>query len=194
MQLQQHATPTLQTGIGNLIKDIHDWGPETYQEVSGHCAAIARFKFGDGLDVAFSGGRTKFMPGTAADPEYPNIRGERLDGRDLTAEWVKKYKNSAYVWNKQQFDALDKKKVKHAFGSFEPSYMKFEYDRPKDTAGEPSLSEMTSKAIDILSQNRKGYFLMVEGGRIDMVYHYGNAYRALTDTIAFCTGSAGGCL
>jgi alkaline phosphatase len=44
---------------------------------------------------------------------------------------------------------------------------------------------MTSKAIDILSQNPNGYFLMVEGGRIDHALHATNAKRALVDTIAF---------
>ena len=166
--------------------DIKTWRPDAYQAKFPDIALqLLNFKYGDGLDVAFSGGRTKFMPTTMVDPEYPNFHGERIDGRDLTAEWVKKHKNAAYVWNKQQFDALDLKTIKHALGLFEPSFMKFEYDRPKDTAGEPSLSEMTSKAIDILSQNKKGYFLMVEGGRIDMAHHYGNAYRALTDTVAF---------
>ena len=186
-----HATPAAcyaHTADRNweADSDIKNWRPEAYEAKFPDIARqLLEFKYGDGIDVAFSGGRTKFMPITSTDPEYPNFHGERLDGRDLTAEWVKKYKNSAYVWNKQQFDALDPKKVKHVLGLFEPSYMKFEYDRPKDTAGEPSLSEMTSKAIDILSQNKKGYFLMVEGGRIDMAHHYGNAYRALTDTIAF---------
>jgi len=37
---------------------------------------------------------------------------------------------------------------------------------------------MTSKAIDILSQNPNGYFLMVEGGRIDHALHATNAKRA----------------
>jgi alkaline phosphatase len=41
--------------------------------------------------------------------------------------------------------------------------MQFEYDRTNDRAGEPSLAEMTTKSIDILSKNKKGYFLMVEG-------------------------------
>jgi alkaline phosphatase len=44
---------------------------------------------------------------------------------------------------------------------------------------------MTSKAIDILAKNRKGYFLHVESGRIDHAHHAGNAFRALTDTIEF---------
>lgn len=41
--------------------------------------------------------------------------------------------------------------------------MNYEADRINDTAGEPSLEEMTTKAIKILSKNPKGYFLFVEG-------------------------------
>ena len=144
---------------------------------------LLEFKYGDGLEVAIGGGRLKFLPQTTKDPEYGNRSGDRLDGRDLTQEWLAKYKDSAYVWNKQQFDAVDVKKTKHLLGLFEPSYMQYEHDRPKDPGGEPSLSEMTSKSIDLLSRNKKGYFLMVEGGRIDHGHHEGNAYRALTDTI-----------
>jgi alkaline phosphatase len=44
---------------------------------------------------------------------------------------------------------------------------------------------MTAVAISILRRNPKGFFLMVEGGRIDHAHHSGNAYRALTDTIEF---------
>lgn len=142
------------------------------------------FKYGDGLEVAMGGGRTNFLPKQTMDPEYPTQAGKRLDGRDLTKEWLSKYKNSAFVWNKAQFDAVDPKKTKHLFGLFEPSHMKYDYDRPHDAAGEPSLSEMTAKSVDILSQNRKGYFLMVEGGRVDHAHHEGNAFRALTDAIA----------
>jgi len=61
--------------------------------------------------------------------------------------------------------------------------MKFEADRATDAAGEPSLSEMTAKALDLLERAPKGYFLMVEAGRIDHGHHAGNAYRALGETI-----------
>lgn len=146
---------------------------------------LIEFPFGDGLEVALGGGRTKFLPKTLKDPEYLEKTGERLDGRNLTQEWTSKFQESKYVWNKQQFDSLDTKHTKHLLGLFEPSHMHYEYDRPKDKSGEPSLTEMTDKAIDILANNRKGYFLMVEGGRIDHAHHEGNAFRALTDTIEF---------
>jgi alkaline phosphatase len=135
------------------------------------------------LEVALGGGRQKFLPASVSDPEYPKVKGERLDGRNLTEEWKTRLSDSNYVWNKKQFDEVDPRRTKHLLGLFEPSHMQYEHDRVNDGAYEPSLAEMTSKAIDILSQNKKGFFLMVEGGRIDHGHHAGNAFRALTDTI-----------
>lgn len=124
------------------------------------------------------------MPNTVADPEYPTQKGRRADGRDLTLEWTSQYNNSDYVWNKAQFDAVKPASTDHLLGLFERSHMRYEADRAQDAAGEPSLTEMTEKAIKILEKNRKGYYLMVEAGRIDHAHHAGNAYRALTDTVA----------
>jgi alkaline phosphatase len=59
------------------------------------------------------------------------------------------------------------------------------YDIDRNPSAEPSLSEMTTKAIDLLSKNSKGYFLMVEGGRIDHALHETTAKKALQDTVAF---------
>jgi len=61
--------------------------------------------------------------------------------------------------------------------------MNFDLDRAGTT--EPSLAEMTSKAIDVLQKNPKGYFLMVEGGRIDQALHPTLARKALQDAKAF---------
>ena len=116
------------------------------------------------------------------DPEY-ETSGERQDERDLTEEWLENYKNSYFVWNQQQFDAIDPKTTDHLLGLFEPSHMHYNHDRSVDEAGEPSLGEMTAKAIDILNKNDKGFFLQVEAGRIDHAHHDTNPYRALSDTI-----------
>ncbi len=145
---------------------------------------LIEFAYGDGLEVALGGGRRYFLPDSTADPEETTKKGLRKDGRDLTQEWLAKPK-STYVWNSSQFHAIDLKQTDHLLGLFEPSHMEYETDRAGDAGGEPSLTEMTVKAIELLSRNEKGFFLMVEGGRIDHGHHACNAYRALTDTIEF---------
>lgn len=131
------------------------------------------------------GGRRSFIPADQEDPENAPKTGERQDGRDLTREWVDRFPNAAYVWNKAQFDAVDPGRVDHLLGLFNMSNLQYEADREMDRGGEPSLAEMTAKAIDILSKNPEGFYLMVESGRVDHAHHASNAYRALTDAVAF---------
>jgi alkaline phosphatase len=140
---------------------------------------LVNFDKGDGLQVVFGGGRREFLPTDVVDPE--GQKGKRTDGRNLIQEWEKKHPEGQYVYDKKGFDKLDSK-TKRAFGLFESSHMQYEADRGND---EPSLAEMTSKAIDILSTNQKGYILMVEAGRIDHAHHDTNAARAFADTIAY---------
>jgi len=161
-----------------------------YADVSG-CTDIAsqlidlKDRYGDGLEVALGGGRKNFIKRIeGADPENGG-QGERQDGRDLTAEWLTDYSNSAYVWNQAQFDAIDAASTDHLLGLFNMSHMEYEEDRANDAGGEPSLSEMTGKAIEVLEKNKKGFFLHVESGRIDHAHHAGNAQRALMDTVEF---------
>jgi len=142
----------------------------------------------NGLEVVMGGGRRHFLP---KDPAFnspdarSSVEGDRTDGRDLTAEWQAMYPNGAYVFDQSGFDSIDPESTEHVFGLFNESHMQYEADRVNDIAGEPSLTEMTIKALNILDNNPKGYFLMVESGRIDHGHHAGNAYTALTDTIEF---------
>ncbi len=152
------------------------------------CRDIARqlveFAHGDGIDVAFGGGRNFFFGATQADPET-GVAGRRVDGVDLIQHWLKRYPGGTYVWNREQFNAIDTTGTGPVLGLFEPSHMQYELDRPNDQAGEPSLAEMVTKAVTLLQRNSKGFFLLAEGGRIDHAHHRGNARRALLDTIAF---------
>ncbi|MFZ2450544.1 MAG: alkaline phosphatase [Methylovulum miyakonense] len=146
---------------------------------------LIEFPFGDGIDVVLGGGREYFRNTAQADPEDDGKFGKRKDGRDLTTEWTTRNgANSAFIYKKSEFDAIDTHTTSHLLGLFERSHMEYEADRLADTAGEPSLAEMTEKSIQILSNNPKGYYLQVEAGRVDHGHHAGNAYRALTDTIA----------
>ena len=160
-------------------------------EARGKCMDIASqfvaLPAGNGVDVALGGGRAMFTPSDAPDPEDPSRFGYRQDGRNLAAEWQAGAKDRHYVWNDAALKALPA--AGQVLGLFAPSHMAFEADRGEDPAGEPSLAEMTRFAIERLA-GPKGYFLVVEGGRIDHAHHATNAYRALIDTVAFADAVA----
>ena len=131
---------------------------------------------GDGVDVLMGGGANHWTPYSASN------KGGRADGRDLTAELSAQ--GYQYVTTQSDLAKIESGKVLGLFSA--KSHLDYELDRVAKGAAntQPSLSEMTAKAIDLLSQNSQGYFLMVEGGRIDHALHATNAKRSLTDAVA----------
>ena len=161
-------------GVANPVKDI----ARQLIEVS---PTVAK-----SLKVVLGGGREYFRHNSQFDPEDSTKKGKRTDSRDLTAEWVgTRGAKAKFVFDKTAFDAATPANTDYLLGLFERSHMEYEADRANDIAGEPSLTEMTEKAIDLLKKQRRGYFLHVEGGRIDHAHHAGNAQRALLDTVEF---------
>ncbi|XP_059134704.1 alkaline phosphatase, germ cell type-like [Peromyscus eremicus] len=140
------------------------------------------------IDVILGGGRKFMFPKGTPDQEYPDNAGQagtRLDGQNLVQEWLAKYQGGAkYVWNRTELiqASLDPS-VTHLMGLFEPEHMK--YDIYRDPTQDPSLAEMTEVAVRMLSRNPRGFYLFVEGGRIDHGHHEVIAYRALTETVMF---------
>ncbi|XP_072044934.1 alkaline phosphatase, tissue-nonspecific isozyme-like [Amphiura filiformis] len=139
----------------------------------------------DKVNVIMGGGRTYMLPNTTADPEDPDSLGTRTDGRNLIEEWTALHEgdNYQYVWNDEDLTAVDADETDYLLGLFAPVRMTYENDRTPETR-DPSLAEMTTKAIEILQKNRNGFFLMVEGALIDIAHHRGIGQDALNDTIA----------
>ncbi|WP_421261612.1 alkaline phosphatase [Aeromonas jandaei] len=132
---------------------------------------------GSGVDVLMGGGANHWTPYNST-----SNKGGRADGRDLTAELTAQ--GYRYVTTRTDLAKVDSGKLIGLFSA--KSHLDYELDRVAKGAAntQPSLSEMTAKAIDLLSQNSQGYFLMVEGGRIDHALHGTNAKRSLTDAVA----------
>lgn len=74
-------------------------------------------------------------------------------------------------------------KAKRIFGLFAPKALAYDLDR--DPTKEPGLDEMTAKAISALSLNKKGFFLMVEGSKIDWAAHANDPVGISSDILAF---------
>jgi alkaline phosphatase len=184
-----HATPasTYAHSVNRDWESDKDMGDQADKGCKDIADQLINWPVGDGFEVVLGGGRLKFLPDDVVDPENDKKKGDRKDKRNLIEEWTKKDNNHVFVMDKKGFDAVDVTSGVKMLGLFETSHMQYEADRAKDKGGEPSLAEMTAKAIARLQQSDKGYILMVEGGRIDHAHHATNAKRALEDTLEFDT-------
>ena len=130
-----------------------------------------------GIDVLFGGGAQFFTPFARG--------GKRADGRDLLAELSAQ--GVRVVSDSAGFKALAPGAGQAAIGLFAPNHM--DYDAVRNPALQPSLSEMTRKAIDLLAPHAGsqggGLFLVVEGGLIDHALHATLGKRALQETVSF---------
>ena len=207
-----HATPA----SGYSHTSVRDWETDREIKANSNCAALAESaRVADiafqaispsnsalktQLKVLMGGGRRGFLPNTVTDPEYATLTGRRTDGKNLTSDWLSSRTNARYVWGQaggsvtvpeaNDFSKVTAANTDYLLGLFDPSHAQFESDRASDPAKEPSLTEMTTKAIEILKKEKKGFFLHVESGRIDHAHHAGNARRALEDTIEFAKAIA----
>ncbi|XP_023577984.1 intestinal-type alkaline phosphatase-like [Octodon degus] len=139
------------------------------------------------IDVILGGGRRFMFPRGTPDPEYPDDAsqaGIRLDEKNLVQEWLAKHQGSRYVWNRTELmRASQDPSVTHLMGLFEPQHLQYETYRNHEL--DPSLAEMTEVAVRVLSRNPRGFFLFVEGGRIDHGHHETIANRALHESVMF---------
>lgn len=173
-----HATPA-GTYAHTAYRDWESDADMPLEAARAGCKDIARQLVEAGalrLDLAMGGGRSRFLPEAEG--------GRRADGRDLTKAWLKAPR-AAYVTTAGQMKALDPAATGPVLGLFAAEHLPYEVDRPTLGQDVPSLAEMTTKAIDLLATNPKGYFLLVEGGKIDMASHLNNAKRTLTEAAEF---------
>ncbi len=137
------------------------------------CDSIAKqlieTAFPAGLDLAFGGGLSK------------------LDNHLDT--FTQAYGDQRLLTSLKDFDAINVDSMDDVrspmLGIFSPSHMAFELDRvkiKKDKKQQPSLKQMTEKALALLQKKETAYLLIVEGARIDQAHHKGNAARALAET------------
>lgn len=140
--------------------------------------------------MIFAGGRRKFMKNTDKDYFENDKTGDRIDNRNLIADWntkmCKEGKSNKFVWNITDFKNLKSNQYEHVLGLLSWDHMSLESDRVEvNPPVEPSLVEMTEKAIELLSTNPNGYFLLVEGGQIDFGHHTSQAKHALDEFVSF---------
>ena len=168
-----HATPA---AVYAHIPD-RDWESDTSipadQRGQG-CKDIAQQLVDAKFDLALGGG--------TAMNYGKNLGGRRADpAADLPAAWAAK---TGGVVVKDAAGLAAAPMDKPVLGLFNPSHLNYMVDRKPDTT-EPTLTDMTAAAIARLKGDKDGYYLMVEGGRIDHAHHEGRAGYALEEAVEF---------
>jgi alkaline phosphatase len=152
-----HATPAA------YAVHIHDRGMDN--EIMEHLVY-------NNVDVVFGGAERHLLPSSEG--------GRRTDGENL--KQVLLDRGYQYVTTADDLAGLSSGK---AWGMFASSHMEADIDRAEYAPDQPSLAEMTAKAIDLLSQDPDGFFLMVEGSQVDWAGHNNDPIFMITDMLAF---------
>ncbi|XP_066946181.1 alkaline phosphatase-like [Macrobrachium rosenbergii] len=141
---------------------------------------------GRNMKVIMGGGRQE-MGNPKNDGEKQKC--PRSDGRNLVKKWQQdreaEGETNAYVTTTHELRSLDVNNTDYIMGLFGDLHVPYEVDRDTSLDGTPHIKEMVEVAIKRLQRNDKGFFLLVEGGRIDHGLHYGMPKRALEELVAF---------
>ncbi len=171
---------------------------ENDQEISQNCSNYAEIpdiaqqlihgEVGQKLKVVMGGGRYHFRGESMTDEE--GQKGRRIDGRDLIKEWVtdrSKVGKAKYIWNKHDLLSLDVQDTDYLMGLFEHGHLLYQLEVDQNNRGhtEPTLSDMVKVAIRMLQKEDKGFFLFVEGAKIDLAHHDNQPWYALSEQAEF---------
>ncbi|EDW57157.1 membrane-bound alkaline phosphatase [Drosophila virilis] len=152
---------------------------------------LVEWEVGKRLKVILGGGKQNFLDRSMRDEVgHP---GYRQDGRNLIKDWLadKQAQNASasYVWSRKGLTQLDLDNTDYLLGLFANGHLPYDGDRARSPRNshlaDPSLTELTEAALRVLRRNEQGYFLFVEGARIDMAHHSNYARRSLEDTAEF---------
>lgn len=149
--------------------------------------AIADQLIGNGplgrtVDLILGGGRCHFLPNTVEG-------GCRADDSDLIKQAEKKGWN--YIFDRHDFDGLKNGSAVELplLGLFAPGDIPFEIDRRYVEDIYPSLEEMAKTALKALKHatkdSDKGFFIMIEGSRIDHAGHANDPAAQVHEVLAY---------
>lgn len=120
----------------------------------------------------------------ASQMAYNNLEVMFGGGNDFVTDDMKQhFKNTGTTLIQNDKNALINFAGEKVWGLFGSREMPYDLDR--DTATVPSLAQMTSKAIEVLNKNENGFFMMVEGSKVDWAAHANDPAAIMSEFLAF---------
>ncbi|KAK5967315.1 Alkaline phosphatase [Trichostrongylus colubriformis] len=112
--------------------------------------------------------------------------GSREDGMNVDLEWLRLNGNRRILRTPFDLDQVDVASNEKLLGIFSESHFPYYLNETlENKKAVPRLREMTEKAIEALQQDDDGFFLMVEGGLIDMAEHDNWMHLAFSEVYEF---------
>lgn len=164
-------------------KDVFKSGAPNQKECEDIASQLIQNKPGRNFDVLMGGGFTKFIPFNQTDAF--GSKGERLDGKDLINLWKMENPRGAFISTLEELENLDYAQISKIFGLFHSSHLNYNAGKKLLNPSQPRLKDMTASALKVLQKNPQGYFVFIEGGRIDHGHHETRAGYALDETLEF---------
>ena len=143
-----------------------------------------------GVDFIAGGGIRHFIPRAAeitdTDATGRSIKSKRKDDLNLVQALEEKgYDTFIGMQGARAFNRTDFAGKEKVFAAFTYTHLPYEIERVSQYPDVPSLAAMTRAAVDSLSRDPDGFFLMIEGGRIDHAGHANDPTGVIHDTLAF---------
>ncbi|WP_028855565.1 alkaline phosphatase [Psychrilyobacter atlanticus] len=111
---------------------------------------------------------------------------KREDGSLLTEMRNNGYKTFIGETSSKDFINYKPSKNEKVFAALTLSHLPYEVDRMNTQKDQPSLADITNKGIEVLqARDKDGFFMVVEGGRIDHASHANDVAGTIYDTLAF---------
>ncbi len=115
---------------------------------------------------------------------YNNIDVVFAGGNSIITDDMKQHlSNKGFALFQDDMEGMMSYKGEKVWALFGEREMPYDWDRNPETT--PSLADMTSKAIEVLSRNEQGFFMMVEGSKVDWGAHGNDPAAIIGDYIAF---------
>lgn len=166
----QHATPAAFTSHAITREEFSSIGEQqVYQD----------------LDVVLGGGAAWLAPKQKNHPQDDAMlktdEVTRKDGEDLK----KSLRDAGYAYVDTRKELLLEPSAGKLWGAFASEDLSYDLDRRELKPHEPTLSEMTRSAISHLSREKKGFFLMVEGSKVDWAAHQNDPVGMISEILSF---------
>lgn len=137
------------------------------------------------IDVVLGGGGNRFIPnGFKLSELYGKVVNDFSSARGDSVNLIEKFRQNGYIYCNSKSDMQNTKSGDKVLGLFSGGGLPAPINRDENTSEIPTVTEMGTKALELISNTGNPYFIMIESARIDWESHdndIGAVYQAVVE-------------